>query len=110
MANSLALINRHLGLRAPVAGVLVQLLFLGCHRRNHVIDEQGIAAGVFDAGHAELIFHLFEDDIGIAGKVIGHDKVGFGLYVVAGLHLLLAAGTGQNFFCNGRTQNKALKQ
>ena len=109
MTDAFAFIHRNLSLRAPISGVLVQLFFLRRHCRNHVIDKQSIPTGIFDTCESKLIFHLLKDDIGISRKVIGHDKVGLCLYVVPCVHAGLATGTGQYFFCDGRTQNKALK-
>ena len=107
MPNSFALIHGNLGMRTPISGVLVQLLFLRGDRGNHVINEQGIPTGVFDTRETKLILHLLKDDIRVSGKVIGHNKIGLCLYVVSRVHAALSTGAGQYFFCDGRTQNKA---
>ena len=74
-----------------------------------MVNEQSIPAGVFDTCETKVIFHLLEDDIGVSRKVIGHNKIGFGLYVVPRIHAGLATGAGQYFFCDGRAQNNAFK-
>jgi len=109
MANAFSLIHRNVIECAPIARVLMQLFFLRRHRRDHVVNEQSVPARVLHTCESKLIFHLFEDDIGVAGKVVGHHKIGLGLYVVPRVDADLATGTGQYFFCDGRTQNNALQ-
>ena len=63
-----ALVHRDAVLLAPVPGVLVQVFFLGRDGRNHVVDKE---RKPFRFGHlvdTEVLFHLLEDDIGIAGE------------------------------------------
>ena len=98
-----ALVHRHAVLLAPVPGVLVQVFFLGRDGRNHVVDKERKA---FRFGHlvdTEVLFHLLEDDIGVAGKVVGDHEVGPGADLIARCNRGEARCPSQNFFGDGRT-------
>jgi hypothetical protein len=98
MADALALEQRHVVLGAPFACADVQLFLLRRGRRDHVVDEDGVAVGLGDALDAELLLHLPEVDVGIAGEVIGDHIVGLRHDLVASLDDRQAGDPRQDLF------------
>ena len=86
MADALALVKPDAVLRAPGAGDDVQLLLPGRVGRHHVVDEEGEALRLGDALDAELLLHLPEDEVEIAGEVVAQHVVGLDLDFRAGRH------------------------
>ena len=86
MADALALVEPDAVLRAPGAGDDVQLLLLGRVGGHHVVDEEGETLRLGDAVDAELLLHLLEDEVEIAGEVVAQHVVGLDLDLGAGRH------------------------
>ena len=99
MSDAAPLIQRDILFPAPVARLDVEFFFLSCRDRDHVVDENGEAIRLGNPLDAEILFHLLENDIGVAGKVIHHDEVRLGHHLVAGTHEGLAGDARQDFFC-----------
>ena len=97
MADALALIERDIVLRAPLAGADMEFLLLRRRHRHHVIDEDAEALGLGDLVDAELLLHLLEIDVGVAGKIVGKHEVGLGHDLVPCPDSRKAGGAGEDF-------------
>ena len=84
VADPLALVQPDPVLRAPGAGDDVQLLLRRRGGRHHMVDEEGEAFRLGDAVDAELLLHLPEDQVEIAGEVVAQHMVGLDLDLRAG--------------------------
>ena len=99
MADPLALVQLYAVLRAPGAGDDVEVLLLWRIGGHHVVDEKGEAFRLGHALDAELLLHLLEDEIEIAGEVVAQHVVGLDLDLRAGPHRhACPARTPENLF------------
>ena len=86
MADPLALVQLYAVLRAPGAGDDVEVLLLWRIGGHHVVDEEGEAFRLGHALDAELLLHLLEDEVEIAGEVVAQHIVVLDLDLRAGPH------------------------
>ena len=84
VADAFALVEPDAVLRAPGAGDDVELLLFGRVGGDHVVDEEGVALRLRHALDAELLLHLLEDEVEIAGEVVAQHVVGLDLDFRAG--------------------------
>ena len=86
MADALALVQPDAVRLAPGAGDDMELLFIGRGGRYHMVDKKSETIGLGDPLDTELLFHLLENQIEIAGKIVAQHIVGLDLDLAARRH------------------------
>ena len=108
MPNTHAFIDGHIVFGPPVAGVLMQFFLMRRDGRHHMINEKGKSLGLGNLRDAEFLFHLLEDDIGVAWKIIRNYIVRLDLDLLSCMHRPKASRTRKNFFSNCMSQSTTL--